>query len=405
MISSHKIAAAVVVGNETIPLTVMSARVGLDEAWSPYVQAELTCALPDLDDFDVVDPRQVRRVRIRLVQQFGSSSPVSAITADGGGSMAAMTALRDGLPMYALSALYGTPFNAFGIRASTRRSLDLTLRGREIDHRERTMTLTAESDEALLWDYRLMAATAESPGSTSVRAVVNWVLARFGAVLVTGTDDGTVTTDSTAWQPGQSAWEYLRPLVETAGLRLWCDEARNWHLTVPTPAATGALSLSSTRLTSATDSLDRDGDWCDAVVIRYRWVDGAGATQTAYDTAAVGGWSKVVTLEWEKPYPGPGAAAAILARYRGRGRAMSVDVVSDYGATPGQPLTVVLPSTPVQTGLVSAVSWRVPEDEMSIRSRDLIDTPPNSWLFIPAGYAWNEIAAGVDWTELDFTEA
>jgi len=382
----------------SVPLVVIDASVDLDESWSPYAQARLTCAIPPLASLDAIDPRLGRRIRIRLQQTFGDSEPLSALSAAWAGTtLATQTAALADTFLNGLSATYGHPYNAFGTRASTRRSLDLVLRSREVDHANGTMYLTAASDESLLQDYGLVATTATSAGPTSVRTICAWVLGKVGLVLYPGTADGTVT-DST-WLPGVSAWDYLRPLVDAVGLRLWCDDRRNFYLADPIDGTSGGLSISAKYATQATDVIDMERDWYDAVVITYSWRDAAGNDQTAYDTASAAGYSKVLALTYDRPYPGRGAAAAMLSRTLGRGRQQALEAVSDYSAAPGMAITVTLPNTPIQTGLLSAVSWQVPGDEMRLTPRDLIDTPVKAWAYAQAGVAWNEIPVGTDWTE------
>lgn len=382
----------------SVPLVVIDARVDLDESWSPYAQARLTCTIPSMGSLDAIDPRLARRLRIRLRQTFGESEPLSALSAAWAGTtLATQTAALANTFLHGLSATYGQPYNAFGTRASTRRSLDLVLRSREVDHANGTMYLTAASDESLLQDYALVATAATSAGSSSVRGICAWVLGKVGLVLYPGTADGTV--DDSTWLPGQSAWDYLRPLVDAVGLRLWCDDRRNFYLADPIDGTAGGLSISAKYATQATDAIDMERDWYDAVVITYSWRDAAGNDQTAYDTAAAGGYSKVLALTYDRPYPGRGAAAAMLRRTLGRGRQQTLEAVSDYSAAPGMAVTVTLPNTPIQTGLLSAVSWQVPGDEMRLTPRDLIDTPVSAWVYAQAGVAWDEIPVGTDWTE------
>ena len=89
----------------------------------------------------------------------------------------------------------------------------------------------------------------------------------------------------------------------------------------------------------------------------------------------------------------------MLSRTLGRGRQQTLEAVSDYSAAPGMAVTATLPNTPIQTGLLSAVTWRVPDDEMRLTPRGLTDTPATAWASAPAGLAWTEIPAGIDWTE------
>lgn len=349
----------------TVPLSVIDADITLDEGWSPYTQASLVCWLPD-EGFEDIDPRNGSRVDFTLTQSFGTPE---------------------------------VPFNAL-YRAPIEREFSLALRVREIDHVTGTVRLELASGEAGLQDYALVAAAPASPSSTDVRTITAWVLERIGATLETGTETGTVEADATAWQPGVTAWDYLRPLLDAAELRLWCDELGHWYLTEPLRGAEGGLILSASgTVTQADDAIDRERDWYDAVVITYRWRDSSDVEHVVYDTASLSGWSKVLPITYERPWPGNGAAAAILARAKGRGRRIGIEAINDYAATPGQAVTLVLEDTPIQTGILSSVRWRLPDDEMKVSSRDLIDTPPNSWVYTPAGTAWNEVPPGTDWTD------
>jgi hypothetical protein len=235
------------------------------------------------------------------------------------------------------------------------------------------MKLTLSSDEGLAQDYAPVDTEAHTPGSSDIRTICGWALQRIGAVLET--DDsatGVIAEDASSWAPGVSLWDYLYPLVNSAGLRLWCDDSRRWHLTLPKEGTSGSLSLSSDQnVTQASQELSRDDRWADAIVVEYRWTDVDGLSYTAYDTAFVPGYSRVRTYTYDLPYPGPGAAAALLTRENSRGRVMDLSAVSDYGAAPGQTLTADVVGSPAQTGIVSSVSWSLPTDEMTVHSREL----------------------------------
>lgn len=179
-----------------------------------------------------------------------------------------------------------------------------------------------------------------------------------------------LTDDSFTWAPGVSAWDFVHPLVEAAGLRLFCDEYRVWHLVDPsTWTADGTLTLAAAdNITDALDTIDRDGDdWYDSVVIKYSWLNKYGVPKVRYDAAGPGG--KVLLLEYDRAYPGAGAAAAILARSMAKGRMLDISAISDYLASPAMAFEATLPSTPEQTGVVSKVTWSHPADEMTVKTR------------------------------------
>lgn len=216
--------------------------------------------------------------------------------------------------------------------------------------------------------------------------------------------------DALKQAPGVTDWDFLDPLIRTAGLRLFCDEQRAWRLVEPasyrlegetrvsegTNATRGAdtISLQATRP-------DGSPVWYTGVVVVYRWTDTDGVQHVAYDAAGTG--QKVYRIELARPYPGPGLAVSRLAQATGRGRVQDLEALADLGATPGQSLVSTMPATPIQLGQVSAVKWfwaaeGERHDLMAIRSRGLTDTPPTAWAF--AEGTWDDVA-GIQWNEID----
>lgn len=205
---------------------------------------------------------------------------------------------------------------------------------------------------------------------------------------------------STVWEPGTTAWEYVEPLVQATGLRLYADEHRVWHLEESGKTTEGLLTLGEGQnVTTAGDTISMagDGEFFEGVVVEYRWTDALGEVQVKRDIAGVSG--KALLVRYERPYPGPGAAASILQRAQGRGRVFNVSALSNYTATPGKAVAITLPSTPVQYGRIAAVEWAFPENTMTITSKGLTDTDAQAWLLEDEGDAWNETAVGIDWTE------
>jgi hypothetical protein len=317
-------------------------------------------------------------------------------------TLADATTRFPGLPLTYLSGLFGRPYNSFGMRATVSRRLDLGVRDLVFNHAQGTVNIKLASDEARLMDLSLLQTEPLAPAGATVRAAVEMVLAYIGAVITPGTEDGPIESDAIYWQPGQSAWDYISPLVNSAGLRLYCNENGRWHLTQPLAPVEGALTFNETTMLEFEDQITRNEDWFDSVVVVYKWRDSSNVERTRYDIAREANATSTYTVEYNRPWPGDGAAAAILKRGRGRGRVEAVTAVSNYGATPGQTLLVTTSGRPIQTGLVTRVQWSMGTDTMQVRSRDLIDTPPNAWALVPPGTDWQDIPTGMSWNELDF---
>jgi hypothetical protein len=297
------------------------------------------------------------------------------------------------------------------------RTLDLYLHAADPDAGEGIVDLVCRSDEAVLIDD-MLGGTAVDAGAeayqASLRGIVDYVLAPFGAALEPGTADADFTLteegrdpDALKREPGERAWDFLSPLVNAAGLRLFCDEMRRWHLVDPaTYTVPGSLRISdghnAIRARSSVDLSAGDRGvpgYAETVVVRYTWTDSDGAQQIAYDSAgAAHGIGRLV--EVARPFPGAGAADALLKKSEGKGRTLDLEALNDLSATPGQTLVATIPNTPLQVGVVSSVEWRS-AGEMRVGSRGLTDTPETAWALQPEGYAWDDVPTGQDWTEYE----
>ena len=202
------------------------------------------------------------------------------------------------------------------------------------------------------------------------------------------------------WLPGETAWDFVHPLVEAGKLRLFCDTQRKWHLVDPANyKVSGLIQVSAgENAIDATDTISRDGEWFDSVVVAYKWVDAGGVSRVQWDVAG-GPGTKTITVEKSSAWPGPGAAAALLQRSQRRGRVLSLGTVNDYRATPGMTLQAQLPGAPLQEGVISALTWDLPTDEMTITSRGLMEINTGAWLYQPVGESWNAQPVGTSWDE------
>ncbi len=190
---------------------------------------------------------------------------------------------------------------------------------------------------------------------------------------------GEIDPDSLLWPAGVPAWDFLEPLTAGAGLRLFCDENRDWRLIDPDLySVPGVVSLSPMTTTEGTDliSLADPEVYCTGVVVRYAWTDTQGVNRTKTDTAGTPGLLLVVELN--RPWPGAGVAQAILTRRTGQGRVQDVTALAQWDANPAMQASISLPGTLDQIGQVEAVEWGLSNGLMVVRTRALTEIIPGS---------------------------
>lgn len=337
---------------EDATLTLTGGTVTLDESWSPYIQATLTCAAPPAAVLAALDPRQnpAPRVILTMVQWFLDATPARSFTAD------------------------------LGVRST--RTVDGEL------------TLTLASDEALAQD----AALVIDLGATifvSLTHLVDMFLAFIDAELAPSSDAPLNVVHRLA--PGMEIWGTLEPFLQQSGLRLYADENRVWRMVPADASSTDLVRLGVDAVVAGPieDTIDRDEDlWCDGVVIRYRWRDGAGVEQQADDVAtAIYPPTKVKVLEYDAPYPGRGAAQHVLTRAQARGHQLDAPAVNNYLARPGKQFVTPLADGTLQGGHIRSVTWSIDDDRMTITPRDLQTVDPHAWILQPTG-TWADAPPG-----------
>ncbi|SDO77547.1 hypothetical protein SAMN04487848_2049 [Microbacterium sp. ru370.1] len=290
------------------------------------------------------------------------------------------------------------------------RRFNLALRERDADHADGTVTLRLASDEALLDDWKAFTEDRRPLDLRhSVRAICNYVLNLVipGAALTNITDADWSFTDTDydlealVIQPGQSAMDFLRPLVQAGGLRLVCDELRGWTLRDGSYVTGGSLPIEQGRnaLTGSEKINRADDDWFDAAVTVYTWKDRDGVEQTRTDAFAMKTpYRRARTFEKDTPYPGRGFSSYAVRRAQRRGREGTASTVADWRAHAEMPVVLTLDGMPTQTGKTGRVEFDLDRDEMTVTTRT-IDTRATAWLFLPAGQAWSDSPVGASWTE------
>lgn len=366
-----------------IDLNVKEAELTLDESRAPYAELRLVTALPSSVDMALIDlTDQELRISGEIRQDFGIIWNLGTLTAEGGGSVSVITDFGGVSPSSITNRLFGS-WNRINY-ASQVRPFDLYITERTFNELDNQMELRATSNESKLIFDTIVGGTSYDPASDDIATIAQDVLDRYSATISGTPSTGTVAElDATLWQPGHRAWDYLDTLLRPESLRLWSDEKGDWYLTGRQTTQPGQLRISPTNLmVTHTDSMTYDPSvWWDAVVIEYRWNDDLGASQVAYDYAGVTvPRSAYVERRDDTVYPGPGAAQGLLDRVQSRGRVVDVDAVSRYNAMPGQSITIEPPTGFDLTGYIVSVTFKLPDGEMSITSRNLTEDPVTSWL-------------------------
>lgn len=205
-----------------------------------------------------------------------------------------------------------------------------------------------------------------------------------------------------AWEVGESAWDFLEPLLTVNGMRLFADEQRKWRLVDESYFVDGLVTVAAgVNATEGSERISRNDDsltgWADAIAVEYSWRDAAGVDRVVYDVASEPGYTRGRLVKYARPYPGPGAAQYLLRRSLGQGRVMDVQAVSAFHASPNMSATVSMPDAETQTGYVSRVEWDMGTDRMQVGTTGLTDTPVSAWALIPFGEAWEDSPPGGTW--------
>lgn len=368
-----------------------SAQVSMDRLSNPYASGTVTVA-------GVVDVEQGTRMVLAFDQRFATgltADEIADLFTDDAATIAAGP--WTGLTGQQVASLYSTNLNEYFIEP-TRAVFNLSVRTAQQNLRARSTTLTLATDEAILIAGALVQAAPVVYTTTDVRTLVTAVLAEFGFSLAA--DAGATGTLEAAqeWAPGQKAWDFLAPAIQLAGLRLYCDERRIWHLVTMDTVADGTVTLSTeTTVSDATPALDFEQGGYDSVVCIYRWTTSAGVQMIRYDVAGASPGRNTFVKEYpDTIYPGPGAAAALLARREKRRQRIPITAAALYSTRPTMKLTLHSAAEGTYGGRVAAVTFNYPQRDMDVDGYDFEFIPPDAVSMIPEGIATEDLSGATE---------
>lgn len=194
--------------------------------------------------------------------------------------------------------------------------------------------------------------------------------------------------ESLRWQQTDRADDFLRPILEATGLRLFQNERGVFVLADNGYKVAGQVVMQQgSTLYGAVESssvLDEGEDGfplnADAVIVTYAWIDALGRSRTATDFAkAAATYSRPYLLaKTDTPYPGAGQARFLLTRLLARKRQIDTTGRPDWSARPGMSAVVSIPHRPTATGYVQALVFDLAAATMTVTTKSLVTTPPGS---------------------------
>lgn len=194
--------------------------------------------------------------------------------------------------------------------------------------------------------------------------------------------------ESLRWLQTDRADDFLRPILESTGMRLFQNERGAFVLADNGYKVAGQVVMQQgSTLYGAVESssvLDEGDDGfplnADAVIVTYAWTDALGRSRTATDFAKAGTtYSRPYVLEkTDTPYPGAGQAKFLLTRLLARKRQIDTTGRPDWAARPGMSAVVSLPHRPTATGYVQALVFDLAAATMTVTTKSLVTTPPGS---------------------------
>lgn len=183
------------------------------------------------------------------------------------------------------------------------------------------------------------------------------------------------------WTPGVTAFDFLKPILDAVGLRLFYREDKTWCLADNGYKLPGQVAMQyGVNLYEGQEQVTLDGQDADgfpmnadAVMLRYSWTDPIFGTQkTAADTATTGSYKRPYVQDIDQPFPGPGQAAYLLARLQARKYSITTTARPDWTVRPGMAALVSLPRRPAQTGYVQSVDWDLASAQMTVTTKALV---------------------------------
>lgn len=216
-------------------------------------------------------------------------------------------------------------------------------------------------------------------------------------------------SDTLVWKPGTSAWDFLQPILQALGGRIYSPvgyeswpgrpAVASFQLVTSNfqPADIASRFVEGSTLYSVEATNDLGGEFpdgtpmfADKVIIHYTWTDSLGREREAYDTAGAAGYFKPWVLELQEPFPGAGRAQGLYQRLSARRSALTVTGPYNPGLRPGTQVSITSSQIDGNALAIIDAADHDPYNGVStIRTKAAVGYPSDAW--ITKGTAWSAV--------------
>lgn len=252
-----------------------------------------------------------------------------------------------------------------------------------------TATVELATADAILDDRRRIATDDRDTGATTVYQLVTWTLLDVFGSYNLGTSDTTPADTPLVSDPerslmkaGETFNELIEPELQAIDFRLFNYWGRGWnlnprdtppmwpgvqrHVTLSTYShADGAPEFADPIVFDIEETVSRDGDYADGLLVEWDTTDTEGGILTR-QRSGNGDNTRGRVVTYKRPQPGENAANVMVARTRIRGQEFTLTCAARFDIVPGMNLTVYTRAG-VVAGSIRACEWDMSANTMTIR--------------------------------------
>lgn len=204
--------------------------------------------------------------------------------------------------------------------------------------------------------------------------------------------------DSLTWSPGQSAWDFLQPILQASGVRMWSLgytvlngavvarmlwATNSFGLTTSTQVVRDTYNLFDLSQVDSWSAEFPDGTpmYADQVVIHYTWTDSLNQAREAYDVYPATGKKPYFKELTDTPFAGIGRAQGIYNRISARKTMYQGTAWFNRAIEPGRQITITSASAAGGSvvGYVDAITVDPFRGTTEFRTKQTVAYTTKSW--------------------------